>query len=78
MRYPAIALTDTNNMFGVLEASDKLAGTGIQPITGISLAVDFQEKKPERLSAGGPPPRALPHKDGLIALYAMTERATPT
>ena len=72
--HPALALTDTNNMFGVLEASDKLAGSGIQPIAGVSLAVDFEEKKPERRTAGGPPPKALPHKDGLIALLAMTEQ----
>jgi DNA polymerase III alpha subunit len=29
-----VALTDTNNMFGALEFSDKLAGAGIQPIIG--------------------------------------------
>jgi len=71
--HPAIALTDTNNMFGVLEASDKLAGSGIQPIAGISLSLDFQEKKAERRNPSGSPVRALPYKDGLIALYAMTE-----
>ncbi len=72
--FPAVALTDTNNMFGVLEASNKLADTGIQPIAAVSLAFDFQEKKPERRTAGGLPVRALPHKDGLIALYAMNDR----
>ncbi len=71
--HPALALTDTNNMFGVLEASEKLAGSGIQPIAGVSIAIDFEEKKPERRGTGGPPPKALPHKDGLIALLAMTE-----
>src|SRR5262245_53476428 len=40
-RQPALALTDTDNMFGALEFSDKLAGTGIQPIVGCALAVDF-------------------------------------
>ena len=71
--HPALALTDTNNMFGVLEASDKLAGSGIQPIAGVSLSLDFQEKKAERRNPSGSPVRPLPHKDGLIALYAMTE-----
>jgi DNA polymerase III subunit alpha len=28
---PALALTDTDNMFGALEFSEKLAGVGIQP-----------------------------------------------
>ena len=40
-RQPALALTDTDNMFGALEFSEKLAGYGIQPIVGCSLAIDF-------------------------------------
>src|ERR1700694_711955 len=32
---PALALTDTDNMFGALEFSDKMAGYGIQPIVGL-------------------------------------------
>jgi DNA polymerase III subunit alpha len=31
-RQPALALTDTDNMFGALEFSDKMAAAGIQPI----------------------------------------------
>ncbi len=52
-RQPALALTDTDNMFGALEFSDKIAGAGIQPIVGCALAVDFgdQEGGPR---AGGP------------------------
>ncbi|HKS85806.1 MAG TPA: DNA polymerase III subunit alpha [Pseudolabrys sp.] len=38
---PALALTDTDNMFGVLEFSEKMAAVGIQPIVGCALAVDF-------------------------------------
>src|SRR6267378_6744324 len=33
-RQPVLALTDTDNMFGALEFSDKMAGAGIQPIVG--------------------------------------------
>ena len=40
-RQPALALTDTDNMFGALEFSEKLAGSGIQPIVGCAIAVDF-------------------------------------
>jgi DNA polymerase III subunit alpha len=40
-RQPALALTDSDNMFGALEFSDKLSGAGIQPIVGCALAVDF-------------------------------------
>jgi DNA polymerase-3 subunit alpha len=42
-RQPALALTDTDNMFGALEFSEKLAGMGIQPIVGCALAVDFKD-----------------------------------
>ena len=40
-RQPALALTDTDNMFGALEFSEKLASSGIQPIVGCAMAVDF-------------------------------------
>src|ERR671917_728744 len=42
-RQPALALTDTNNLFGALEFSEKLAGLGIQPIAGVQLSVLFEE-----------------------------------
>src|SRR5690349_8506241 len=42
-RQPALALTDTDNMFGALEFSEKLAGAGIQPIVGCAMAVDFAD-----------------------------------
>src|SRR5262249_10160314 len=41
LQMPAVGLTDTNNMFGVLEFSDKLAAAGIQPIAGCALQTDF-------------------------------------
>jgi DNA polymerase III subunit alpha len=43
-RQPALALTDTDNMFGALEFSEKLAGSGIQPIVGCTLGVDFGDQ----------------------------------
>ncbi|MDZ5449086.1 DNA polymerase III subunit alpha [Labrys sp. ZIDIC5] len=42
---PALALTDTNNLFGALEFSEKLAGSGIQPIMGISMAINFADRE---------------------------------
>src|SRR6201747_87334 len=50
-RQPALALTDTDNMFGALEFSDKVAGYGIQPITGCELAVDFGAQDPNARNA---------------------------
>ena len=43
-RQPALALTDTDNMFGALEFSEKMAGAGIQPIVGCALGVDFGDQ----------------------------------
>jgi DNA polymerase III subunit alpha len=42
-RQPALALTDTNNLFGALEFSEKLAGSGVQPLVGIQLNVDCED-----------------------------------
>jgi DNA polymerase-3 subunit alpha len=42
-RMPALALTDTNNLFGALEFSEKLAAVGIQPIAGLQITVDFYD-----------------------------------
>src|ERR1700687_5761672 len=50
-RQPALALTDTDNMFGALEFSDKMAGYGIQPIIGCELAVDFDDQDPNARNA---------------------------
>ncbi len=54
-RQAAVALTDTNNMFGALEFSAKMAGVGIQPIIGCSLSIDCgdQDRQPRALGAGG-------------------------
>src|SRR5215468_10031998 len=51
-KQPALALTDTVNMFVALEFSEEMVGAGIQPIVGCALAIDFgdQEARP-----GGPP-----------------------
>src|SRR6516225_5664482 len=44
-RQPALALTDTDNLFGALEFSDKVAGAAMQPIIGCSLALDFADQE---------------------------------
>lgn len=71
--FPAIALTDTNNLFGALEFSDKLWGVGIQPIIGLNIAVDFGDGADGGgvLRAGSNQPRSAPA--GHIALLAMNE-----
>ncbi|HLL27577.1 MAG TPA: DNA polymerase III subunit alpha [Xanthobacteraceae bacterium] len=47
-REPALALTDTGNLFAALEFSEKMASVGIQPIVGCSLAVDFADEPPAK------------------------------
>src|SRR5512138_3620081 len=66
-RQPALALTDTDNMFGALEFSDKMAGYGIQPIVGLELAVDFADQDPNARNA-------LAATPSRIVLLAARER----
>ncbi len=47
---PAIGLTDTNNLFGALEFSEKLSGAGVQPIIGCTLGIIL--KTPEGFVPG--------------------------
>ena len=72
--FPAIALTDTNNLFGALEFSDKLWAAGIQPIIGLNIAVDFGDGATGDgvLRMAGNQPKCAPA--GHIALLAMNER----
>src|ERR1700684_1959970 len=65
-RQPALALTDTDNMFGALEFSEKIASVGIQPIVGCALGVDFGDQD-KRAPAGG---RDFPK----LVLWAVRER----
>jgi len=71
--FPAIALTDTNNLFGALEFSDKLWGVGIQPIIGLNIAVDFGDGggNDSGLRAASNQPKSAPA--GHMALLATTE-----
>ncbi|WP_019218757.1 DNA polymerase III subunit alpha [Bartonella florencae] len=50
---PAVAITDTNNLFGALEFSQYCFSHGIQPIIGCQLAVDFADENDKpRFSQG--------------------------
>ena len=43
-KQPAIAITDTNNLFGALEFSLKMISYGIQPIIGIQINISQNGK----------------------------------
>ena len=68
-RQPALAITDTNNLFGALEFSEKIAKEGIQPIVGIQLTVDFADG-----SALGARHDQRDLGRGSVVLIAQTER----
>jgi len=78
-RQPALALTDTDNMFGALEFSDKLAGSGIQPIIGCAISVDFGDQEAPRHGGHSVKhPRVVllaANEDGYGNLMRLTSRA---
>ena len=65
---PAIAVTDTGNLFGALEFSEKAAEKGLQPIVGCELAIDFGDEAADRRRFGSAAPQDLPS----IVLIAAT------
>ncbi len=67
-RMPALAITDTDNLFGALEFSETLAGKGVQPIIGCSLKVAFGDGERDQVGRPGIPP-----KRPSIALLAKDE-----
>jgi DNA polymerase-3 subunit alpha len=78
-RQPALALTDSDNMFGALEFSDKLSGAGIQPIVGCALSVDFGDHEAPRHPGHGPKlPRLVllaAREEGYRNLMRLTSQA---
>jgi DNA polymerase-3 subunit alpha len=63
---PAVAVTDTNNLFGAIDIADALAGRGVQPIMGLTLSVELgREKDKTRPGAAAERPQ--------IALLAQNE-----
>src|SRR5499425_1659256 len=80
-RQPALALTDTDNMFGALEFSDKMAAAGIQPIIGCALAIDFADQEAGPRAASAPAierPRVVllaARESGYRSLMRLNSRA---
>jgi DNA polymerase-3 subunit alpha len=78
-KQPALALTDTDNMFGGLEFSEKLAQSGIQPIVGCALAIDFADNEQSlRPSVSAARPRIVllaARDEGYRRLMRLNSRA---
>ncbi len=69
-RSPAIAVTDTNNLFGALEFAQKASKEGVQPLIGCQIDVDFGDA-PE-----APKPQGKRFDSGYrpLVLIAATEQ----
>ncbi|WEX11886.1 DNA polymerase III subunit alpha [Chelativorans sp. AA-79] len=67
---PAIAIADTNNLFGALEFAQKAVKDGVQPITGCQLGVAFEDAFTEARRGNGR--KAFNDYDPLV-LIAATE-----
>ncbi len=61
---PAVAITDTNNLFGALEFSEAAAKAGVQPIIGCQMALGYLAPEPGK-RPGDPAP---------VVLLAQNER----
>jgi DNA polymerase III subunit alpha len=59
-KMPALAITDTGNLFGALEFSEALSEKGIQPIIGCALRVEVQQKPEGRVPGIPRPPKLHP------------------
>jgi len=64
-RMPAVAITDTNNLFGALEFSQTCAKAGVQPIVGCQLSVAFEAPEPNR-----------PRRESFDRLVLLAQNAT--
>ncbi|NNK78261.1 MAG: DNA polymerase III subunit alpha [Litoreibacter sp.] len=63
MNMPAVAVTDTNNMFAALEFSEYASGAGIQPIIGCQIDLMYEQ----------PAPGARPSDPAPLVLLAQNE-----
>ena len=60
---PAVALTDTRNLFGALEFSKACAGAGVQPIIGCQVSIRREDPQTGQIPNG-----RLPEPDQLVLL----------
>ena len=65
---PAVALTDTRNLFGALEFSSECAKSGVQPIIGCQVSVRREDAQSGHSQSG-----RLPEPDQLVLLVQNAE-----
>jgi DNA polymerase-3 subunit alpha len=66
-RMPAVAVTDTNNLFGLYDITDALVKAGVQPIVGCQLVLQLESADPRRSGTAQAGP------SGTIALLVQSE-----
>ncbi len=64
---PALALTDTNNLFGALEFAEKASKAGVQPIIGAQITVLATEPDRDVRTTPGASPAKAPEQLVLLA-----------
>ncbi len=69
-RMPALAVTDSNNLFGALEFSFAASGAGVQPIIGCQIGLARMDRSKR---ANGAPSGPEPEPDQIV-LLAQSER----
>ncbi|NRA88375.1 MAG: DNA polymerase III subunit alpha, partial [Rhizobiales bacterium] len=67
---PAIAITDSGNLFGALEFSEKAVKSSLQPITAVTLAVKLDDGTYAPSAASSQRNKCIPS----IALFAQTTK----
>ncbi len=67
---PAVAITDSGNLFGALEFSEKCVKSGVQPITAVTLAVKLDDGTYAPSLASSQRNKSIP----TIALYAQSKQ----
>jgi len=73
MNMPAVAVTDTNNLFGALEFSSTAAARGVQPIIGCLMSVNIADDTavtPDQAAA------SQPHNPALQPLVLLVQNET--
>jgi DNA polymerase-3 subunit alpha len=74
---PAVAVTDSNNLFGAFEISETLAKEGVQPITGALVSVEMDDAAAPLGSRAKPPflPLLVQNDVGYRNLSKLLSRA---
>ena len=74
-RMPAVAVTDTNNMFAALEFSVTAIGAGVQPIIGCQIAIAHDPAQPgERPRLPAPIVLLAQNEQGYLNLMRLNTR----